>query len=224
MTIKTMHLHEHEVPGKRLGRHVRHDPRSWGFPAPMAGEIASTRHERMVPIFDQGSLGSCCGNAAVGCVSTAPYGRRGDEAEAVAIYSEATHLDRVRGIYPPDDTGSSGLAVMKAMKNRGWIAGYSHAFGLDHVLRALVLRPGICGLAWREGMDEPDKNGKVAYAGAVRGGHEVEMVGLDANAHLVWFANSWGEGWGLAGFFSMSWADLKRALADHGDATFALVS
>lgn len=218
--IKTMTIHEHKIPNRRLGRMVRHDPMSWNFPAAMAPRIRSVRHKRLVPIFDQGELGSCTGNAADGMISTAPFTHLGDEAEAVSIYSDATKLDTIVGSYPPDDTGSSGLAVCKVMKNRGLIAGYSHAFGLDHVLRALVLRPGITGITWREGCDEPDAKGIVRFRGQVRGGHEICLQGIDEPARLVWFANSWGPDWAADGYFAMSWDDYGEALADHGDATF----
>lgn len=220
--VERFDVFEHAITGKRLGRHVVHDPRSRSYPAAGATDIVSIQHARNVPIFDQGELGSCTGNAAAGMISTRPYLQNCTESDAVAIYSEATHLDQVRGVYPPDDTGSSGLAVMKALKRRGWITGYSHAFGLVHVLRALVLRPGITGISWREGCDNPDESGVVRYTGAVRGGHEVELIGIDKDKHLVWFANSWGKGWGYAGRFAMSFDDYSRALADRGDATFAV--
>ena len=57
-----------------LGRHVNHDPRSrrFAFRAQQA-TLAPVFHERHVPIFDQGSLGSCTGNAALGILATGPY-------------------------------------------------------------------------------------------------------------------------------------------------------
>lgn len=219
--IERLDIYEYRARGKRLGRNVVHDPRSKAYGATGATDIVTTRHVRNVPIFDQGELGSCTGNAAVGAISTDPYGFHGTEQDAIDVYTQATHLDRIRGVYPPHDTGSSGLAVMKALKKRGLIVSYSHAFGLAHVLRALVKRPGITGFTWREGCDSPDEYGVVRYRGGVRGGHEVELVGLDVERSLVWFANSWGPDWGLAGFFAMTFEDYSRALADHGDATFA---
>ena len=38
--IVESHLSEQQVTGKRLGRHVRHDPRSRDFPAEQAPQIA----------------------------------------------------------------------------------------------------------------------------------------------------------------------------------------
>jgi hypothetical protein len=142
------------------------------------------------------------------------------EQTALDIYSKATHLDRVRGVYPPDDTGSSGLAVAKAMVRLGLTSGtYRHAFGLTHALSALQTGPVLVGITWLTGCDNPDSTGLVHYTGTVRGGHEVLADEVDADRRLIWMANSWGTSFALEGRFAMTWDDFGKALADHGDVT-----
>lgn len=221
--MKVMAFQEHVIPGKRLGRHVKHDPKSWGFPAPMSAVIQSVNHTRHVPIFDQGALGSCTGNASVGCISTGPFTFKGTEKDAVDVYSAATVIDPFLGTYPPTDTGSNGLSVMKVLQQRALIKGYTHVFDVNAFLRALVLRPGIVGMTWLSGCDNPDSRGVVQYRGIVRGGHEVCARAIDVPNKLVWFDNSWSSAWGHLGSFAMSFEDTEKALADNGDATFPLV-
>ena len=56
--------------GGRLGRHVHFDDRSWNYRVPLRkGAVIQTRTwERTVKPFNQGDLGSCTGNGAVGVV------------------------------------------------------------------------------------------------------------------------------------------------------------
>jgi hypothetical protein len=221
------------VPGKPIGRHVSHDERSRAFPAPeFGGPTTSIFHPRKSPPFNQRQLGSCTGNAGAGCVSTSPFQNDLNEADARSIYAEATQIDNIRGTWPPTDTGSSGLAVAKVLLRRRLISGYWHGFGVAHAIGALQLGPGFTGFTWLTGCDTPDATGLVRYEGAVRGGHEGELVGLDAPAAKLWFANSWGEDFGApvtiegrvltstAGYFCMSVDDYARALADSGDVIF----
>ncbi len=218
-------LRETIVAGHRLGRHVQHDPRSRQFPAAVK-PIADVKHLRHVAPFDQGQLGSCTGNAMAGALMTDPYfvaGRAFDEQTAVGLYEMATHYDSQPGSYPPDDTGSTGLAVAKAAKKDGYITAYSHAFGFQHALGALSAGPVIAGISWYTSFDKPLPTGECPLtAGAtVRGGHEIELFGLDVEQKQIWAYQSWGPSWGGLGngTFWFSYDTFDQLLADKGDVT-----
>lgn len=156
-----------------------------------------------------------------GLLMTDPYWRHGrhfTEKTAVKFYSYATAHDSYPGTYPPDDTGSSGLAAAKAAKAYGYITSYRHAFGLQHALEALVLAPVMVGVNWYEGFDDP-VDGFVRISGEVRGGHEFELLGLDVENRHVHAINSWGVQYGELGRFSFSWDDFARLLSEQGDVT-----
>jgi len=206
------------VTERRFGRLVEHDPRSRSFAA-AAGEVRTVRHRRRTPIFDQGATGSCTGQAMAGALSTGPFRHRFHERTAWRLYRLATRLDEFPGEYPPDDNGSSGLAVAKAAVQHGYITEYRHAFDLDSALAAITAGPVIVGMVWLTGCDHPDESGLASYSGAPRGGHEVCAVGVNVEHQTVTFANSWGTDFGAAGYFSLTWDDFGRALADSGDVT-----
>lgn len=230
------HPPTHPAAG-RLGRHVRHDPRSlaYRYPARTLGTLASVRHTRYVPVLDQGSIGSCTGNAALGAVGTgalftALAGNPGcpsetdadaDEQQAVDLYSAATQLDDYPGSYPPDDTGSDGLSVAKACQRAGLISGYQHATSLEAALTALADQPVITGVPWYDSFDEPSSSGRVRITegASVRGGHEFVLDELLVDEQLVGGTNSWGTGWGAGGRFYLSWRDFERLLDERGDVT-----
>lgn len=226
MNIITKIIKEKEGAG-RLGRHVEHDPRSRAYSAGTAA-VKTVRYKRHGKAFDQGDLGSCTGNAMAGLLMTEPLWRSGrtlTEADAVALYKVATKLDRIPGKYPPTDTGSSGLAVMKAAVQANYIGGYAHTFSIDQLLGSLSLRPGILGINWYDSFDDakPDGECPLTPSAKVRGGHEVEMFGIDVTKKRVWCYNSWGPTWGGRnnGTFYFSWKTLTRLLDEQGDATFA---
>lgn len=208
-----------------LGRRVEHDPRSRDFPVLVTAPVLRTRAHRSYGLpFDQGNLGSCTGNACAGALNTLPIHRAGEkvlkEPDAVKLYSAATALDEFYGVYPPDDTGSSGLAVAKAAKAAGYITAYNHAFNIGQALAALQQGPVITGVNWYEQMFEPTAQGFVHPGGAIAGGHEFLVRGyVAAKRPYVLCMNSWGAGWGLGGKFKLFVDEWERLLSEDGDVT-----
>lgn len=210
----------------RLGRNVNHDSRSRLYPFNTAGlTLTNTRHIRQIPVLDQGHIGSCTGNAGIGCLGTGVfYGSHGthyglNEAGAVALYSDATRADPYEGDYPPTDTGSDGLTIAKVLTAAGEIAGYQHTFSLEDALKALTVTPFITGVYWYSDMFSPAPDGRVRPSGAIAGGHEFVADELDATNQRIWFTNSWSSEWGVNGRFYMSWDDYGLLLAQQGDVT-----
>jgi hypothetical protein len=220
--IRKTHLPEERLAGKRLGRHVEHDPRSRDFPAELATQIVSVNHEATGLPLDQGQIGSCTANALCGALNSAPDYTGGallTEKDAVNLYELETKMEGEP--YPPNDPGGSGLMVCKAARQLGLIASYRHAFGLHSALHALVVRPVITGVNWYSSFDTPDQNGLVEIApdARIRGGHEIVADQIDADNNLVWFWNSWGPSFGVGGKFCMSFDTWGRLLEEHGDVT-----
>lgn len=195
----------------RLGRYKRHDPASRGFDlaSQVAPRLPTERIEwqRTGPIFDQ-DIGCCTACAALGLLMTEPFsnGRTYTLADAHALYSEETRIDGFRGVWPPDDTGSSGLAAMKALKRRGLIAGYRHAFSPTVAVAALAQGPIAVGTVWLRSMFQP-VGGRIIVdqRSPVEGGHEYVVDAWDPAPRRVRVTNSWSEDWGISG---SAWLDL----------------
>ncbi len=227
MAVRYERITENKLLDQPLGRHIEHDDASWNYRfIPKATTLKSVTHDRTIPILDQGNLGSCTGNAGTGAMGTAPNNNalvikdiqaQLNEDYAVALYSAATKLDSAPGSYPPDDTGSSGLAIAKVLKSRGLISAYQHTFTASDALLALQEHPLLIGSNWRSDMDDPDSSGKVSYSGEIRGGHEYVAYAYDADKDVVYFDNSWGQSWGVDGTFNMTGKDFAKMLSEDGD-------
>lgn len=221
-----------------LGRHVHHDERSRAFAhkATPGRVLKSVRHQRHIPILDQGNVGSCTGNSATGNLGTSgifdglpPKHPALDESLALGIYSDAEKIDGGKGL-PSEDEGSSGLSAAKATKARGLCGEYRHAFSVDDALDALQDGPLMTGMDWHTDMDNPDAHGLVKIGGSIRGGHEPEIDeyvcagdpyadGVLAAVPLLGLPNSWGPSWGYQGRFYMTVDDFRKLMAADGDVT-----
>lgn len=203
-----------------LGRKVQHDPRSLNFPARTELPVITKTWRRYGGVLDQGALGSCTGNAAAQALNHLPLRTKGvvrRESDAVRFYGRATVLDQWPGVYPPDDTGSSGLAVAKALQEEGLISRYEHAFGLEHGLSVLMEAPLLVGSNWYSDMFYPDAKGVVRPTGSDVGGHEYLWIGADMPSRTVHFLNSWSDLWGDRGRFHMSFESFQTLLDQQGD-------
>jgi hypothetical protein len=225
--VEITEIPEQQVEGRRLGRHIQHDPRSLQYLADQASRIVTVTHAAAGLPINQGQLGSCTANALCGALNSSPDytgGAPRTEADAITLYEKETALEGKP--YPPNDPGGTGLMVCKAAVDLGWITSYKHALGIDAALKALVLRPVITGINWYTSFDTPDAtSGEVAITpgATVRGGHEVVADGIDATKELVWFWNSWGTQYALGGKFCMSFATWGTLLQQGGDVTVPLV-
>jgi hypothetical protein len=232
--------------GYALGRTVWHDPASKQYPIVAElpqRDFKSVRHERHIPVLNQGNLGSCTGNAGTGLLGTGflyntlPLELKARLAEpefaedfAVhALYSPATVIDPYVGAYPPQDTGSSGLSIAKVVKKQlKLIDQYRWAFSWKSLLVGLQENACMVGTAFFDGMERPDRMGLVHPSGDNVGGHEYvcdEFVLLVpgkpfADDNLLGFTNSWGTRWGVEGRFFMKLGEFREVLQEGGDAVF----
>lgn len=221
---RTIYVEKIPSTDPRLKRHINHDSKSkeFAFDTSNIPTILDVEHARYIPILDQGQVGSCTGNAGIGSISSAPFINQDnpfytrDENGALKLYSDAETIDG-DGPYPPNDNGSSGLSIAKALYAKGLISGYQHTFNLQDALKALNQYTLLIGSNWHTGMDAPDPTGLVHPTGPVRGGHQYFAFKDDVEDGLITCANSWSEEYGFQGCFKLTWADFNTLLGEGGD-------
>lgn len=231
-------------PEHRLGRHVRHDPRSLAYRARPRRAVTprTVFHPRRIPILDQGQLGSCTCSSAAGVLGSAGLFEtlpadlarrladpRTAQQQAVAWYRTVTAEDPFPGTYEPDDTGSDGLTVAKVLHRAGLIAGYTHITSITEAHAAIQQRSFFLGTMWYSGLEAPNSQGIVTASGRPLGGHQYQCFGYEVERDLWWFWQTWGETFGVAppvdagpngGAFAYSTVTLQRLLLrEQGDAT-----
>ncbi len=216
-----------EQKDTRLGRQRVHDSRSKQFPARLVVDKAKWV-SKTIRIYDPSVNPNQCHGECTGVAKCVQMNAAGNRIKGVVFtmdqahkfYHLATTLDPFQGEWPPDDTGSSGLASAKAAQKLGIGAEYRHVFnGADGVVEQIMAGLVVsCGTAWYDGMFEPKlvKGKKVIEpTGKVAGGHQYAAHGYDVKNDLVMIRCWWGAD------FRDVWIareHLNELLLDQGDA------
>ena len=179
-----------------------------------------------IDALDQGDFGTCVGNGFAHWAALTPTEDPGvDEKLARTIYYEATVEDG-----SPDDPdvaggGQQGATVRsgaKAMQKRGRLAAYAFARNIEEMDDWLDHHgPVVVGTEWTNSMFYPDRDGLVKVEGPSAGGHCWVVVDrLDNGTYKS--LTSWGTSFGKDGYFYVRRDDLRRLLADGGEACLTL--
>jgi hypothetical protein len=206
----------------RLGRHLVHDPRSKDFRAGAVVEKSQWR-SKYIKVFDPSPNPDQCHNECTGCAKAMEFNTQGNRVSktvlnmdnAHEIYHLASTLDPFDGSWPPDDTGSSGLASAKAARKLGLGGAFSHVFnGADGVVELIQQgRVVNIGTWWYEGMFKL-VNGVIVPSGQRVGGHQYIARGYDAKKDMV-IIRCW---WGKFRDAKINRNDLHALIMDGGDA------
>lgn len=222
-----------------LGRHEHHDPRSKDHPFTLTPEVWRQVQNTTVlwpdqgPILNQGNIGGCVGWTGADVLNTVGFnavrtklngGQFYADPEGLALYEASTKDDGMGPPYPPDDRGSSGLGLAKAMQALGLIGSYTHAFGFSHFQQAIALTPVAVGTLWTQDMFQPDAGTGLVHVGQlsddnIAGGHEYMVRGINYEAGTVRARNHWTPQWGDDGEFEIGFDDFEALLASSGDVT-----
>ncbi len=221
-----------ERPGAgRLGRHYEPPPLAaklkaaarWATRA--ARPLVSRTWRRYQAPFDQGDVGDCVLNAYTGCLVTEgptyTPGLTVTQTMIQGLYRAATRLDSVPGHWEPDDTGTTGTAGCKAGERAGLTGSHHHIFSVNGALQALSHTGSIMiGITWYDSFDVPVGPAArldISPNAESRGGHELQANLIDVENRRIGGPNSWGEGWGNRGFWSMGWDTFGRLIDEKGD-------
>lgn len=207
------------LPREEIARAVRPSAHIWGFPS---------SH-----VLNQGSTGTCVGQACKGHMLSAPVQVAGpmDKPTAFDFYDWAIVNDPFLDNDPERDPGRTfGTTInagMKAMRDGyGVIAEWRWAFDLQDILDWLAFKgPVVFGVDWFDGFFSPDAEGFINKSGSANSGHAFIVIGYDEShprPHVV-CVNSWGSRWGQSGVFRIALPLVQELIFQrNGDAAAAL--
>lgn len=220
----TIHLKYVPQLHPKLGRQKIHDDRSRAFPLLGATVDRSTWRDKAIRLYEpmpnpNQRVGCCTGVAKCSQLNAVGNRQKGvvlGMADAERIYARNTEIDPWAGQWPPEDTGSSGLASCKTAQEFGLGGDYRWIFGgadevIQNVMQGRVISVGTW---WYWDMFYRDAAGLVHPTGGQAGGHQYVIRGYDVD-HDRALGRCW---WGDFRDFWISRADLDALLRDGGDA------
>lgn len=206
-----------------LGRQLVHDPLSKGFPTRTAID-KSKWITKSIRIYDPRVNPNQCHSECTACAKAMEFNAAGNRVKGVVldmddahqIYHLTTTLDPFEGEWPPDDTGSSGLASAKAAQRLGLGGEYRHVFnGADEVVQLIQEGSVVSvGTWWYDDMFRPNAKGVIEPTGPQVGGHQYAAHGYDAKQDVV-IIRCW---WGHYRDVRIKREHLNELILDSGDA------
>lgn len=218
------------IHGLGLGRWAHLDPENRDYETPIR-TLAARKSVQWdaddQPVLNQGDVGGCTGFTVADVLNTPLFahsrkrGMRRDgylgDADGLQFYSDATRLDGFQGVYPPNDTGSTGTSAAKGAQKRGFWGAFGHTFSFEAFLANLQRQPVMMGTLWTESMSDPTSEGLVKVQGDPVGGHEWAAMRLDWSLERICGLNHWTSEWGVNGRFWVSFADMEWLINQQGD-------
>ena len=221
-----------------LGRREEWDPRNEEHllrPRTLS-RLTIVRGNRFWPLFryplNQGPTGTCVTHAAVHRLLGSPVVRTVkhvpdpfDLYRTTVLYDGWADNDREATLPNADlQAGTSGVAVMRALKDMGLISAYEWSQQVDDLIDALcALGPVMIGVNWYSSMFDTDAKGflHIDPNAVLVGGHEICLNGWNETGGYAWGLQSWGNEWPescprLRGRFKIDRETLVRLIEREG--------
>jgi hypothetical protein len=207
-----------------LGRLIERDDRSAQFKLPRTTAPSTVRRKMWyaAPVLDQLSTPHCVGFTGFSWLQAGPIVNKKLAFTPGDVYKWAQDRDEWSGT---NYDGTSGLGLMKALLEKGYITEYRWAYDIETIFNWLLTSGPLCfGSYWHRDMFTPGDDGFIVVGGPEDGGHEYLLCGADRDRKCpdgttgaVRMQNSWGKGWGQKGRAWISKKDLETLLKNEGD-------